>query len=333
MPKDFESIYFDKIDFIERTTNEIMERLKGLTEEEQEKLISQWKDNLEKSKGDSWHTHINSAGEYILSGYYGEDINIIFPDEINGRSYVISDITFRRNDIESIVISKGVTKIGRLAFAHCDKLKKVMFADGFSGTIMSSAFFNCGSLEEFTFPSNTIIVEPIVNRCQRLETVYIPNSVSEIRGYAFAENVSLKNIYFDGTKAQWKAINKGYRWSDKISEYTVYCQDGEIVTRKKVRKTAQPPQTPKRIVETKISPEEENVEYIYCEVALEYMSRNYCYITDDENICEGDMVVVPFGSGNIEVSGVVAKIIRCTGKNAPYPPSRTKKVLRKYTEE
>lgn len=307
--------------------------INNLSEEEKEKILSHFEEKIEKSKDEIWHTHNDSSGNVILSGYRGNDVNIIFPDTMDGVSYAISGVAFRKKNVESIIVSKGVTLIDRLAFAHCDKLKKVTFADGFSGTIMSSAFFNCNSLEEFQFPSNTIVIEPIVNQCQHLETIYIPNSVSEIKGYAFAENVSLKNIYFDGTKAQWKTINKGYRWSYETGDYTVHCQDGKIVTRKKVRKSAQQLKAPKCIAETQISPKEENTEYIYCEIEIEGISRKYSYITDDESICEGDKVIVPFGSGNIEAMGFVANIIRCTGKNAPYPPSITKKVLRKCTEK
>ena len=310
MPIDFNAL-------LEQLTHDVMDAIKDLSEEEQEAMLAKWKRIREKRENqpeeyrcDQWHITTNSLGKRVLSWSGGDDVNIIFPDDIEGESYEISGIAFRKRRIEAITISKGVSLIDRLAFAHCDKLKKVTFADGFSGTIMSSAFFNCNSLEEFKFPSTTTVIEPIVNRCQRLETIYIPSSVIEIRGYAFAENVSLKNIHFDGTKAQWKAINKGYRWSDEMGDYTVYCQDGKIVTRKKVRKPTQPPKAPKPIVGAQISPEEETTEYIYCEVEVEGVSRNYSYITDDENICEGDRVVVPLGYGNIEVSGVVTNIIR-----------------------
>ena len=335
MPKDFGSIDFGKL--FERLTNDVVEAIQDLPEEEKDALLAKWKracqkreNQSEECRYDQWSATINSHGKLVLTGCGGDDVNVIFPDDIDGESYEISGVAFRSQRIESITISKGVSLIDRLAFAHCDKLKKVMFADDFSGTIMSSAFFDCKSLEEFAFPSNTIIIEPIVNRCQRLETIYIPNSVSEIRGYAFAENVSLKNIYFDGTRDQWKAINKGYRWSDEMGDYTVHCQDGKIVTRKKVHKPIQSPQTSKCIVETQISPEEENTEYIYCEVEFEGVSRKYSYMTEDESINEGDKVVVPFGSRNLEAIGVVANIIRCTGKNAPYPPSKTKSIMRKY---
>lgn len=332
MPKNHGSIDFDQ--FKEMITNQILDAIKDLTEEEKAKLVSRLERSIAESKDEIWRIHIGVDEKCLLTGYCGEEVNIILPNLINGTTYEIASSAFKNSKVESVVIPAGVTLIGRHAFSGCNRLKHVKFEEGFSGTIQSFAFAYCESLKEFSFPSGIICVDSAtISRCQNLETVYIPNSVSELGAYAFAENVSLKNIHFDGTKAQWKAINKGYRWSDEMGDYTVYCEDGKIVTRKKVRKPTQPHKAPKPIVEAQISPEEETTEYIYCEVEVEGVSRNYSYITDDENICEGDRVVVPLGSGNIEVSGVVTNIIRCIGKDAPYPPSRTKKVLRKCIEE
>lgn len=238
MPKNLGSIDFGE--FREIITQQIMDAIKDLPEEEKEKLISRLEHKIEENKDEIWYTHNDSAGNVILSGYRGDDVNIIFPDAIDGVSYEISGIAFRRKSIESIIISKGVTRIGRLAFAHCDRLKKVTFADGFSGTIMGSAFMGCSSLEEFTFPPNINVVEPIVNRCQSLETVYIPRSVKKIDAYALSENENLKDIYFNGTKCEWSAVEKGYRWSCGMGDYTVYCLDGKIVTRKKYARFHRP---------------------------------------------------------------------------------------------
>ena len=335
MSKNFGSINFSAL--LEQITNDIMDAIKDLPKEEQEAMLAKWK-RIRENRGegskesicDLWQTFTNDSGKCILTRCRANDTSIVLPDMINGSTYEVGNHAFQNSKIESITISSGVTLIGRSAFAHCEKLKKVIFEDDFSGIIMGSAFMGCNSLEEFAFPSNTIIIEPIVDRCQRLETIFIPNSVSEIGAYAFAENVSLKNIYFDGTKAQWKAINKGYRWSYEMSNYTVYCQDGKIVTREKVRKPARPHKAPKCIVETQILPEEENTEYIYCEVEFVGASRKYSYITVDESINKDDKVVVPFGSRNLEAIGVVANVIRCIGKNAPYPPSKTKRIIRKH---
>lgn len=229
MPIDFNKI-------AEKTDKQFLDKFKELSEEEQVRLLSH---SDHKSEIDIWHTHINSADKCVLSRYEGDDVNLVLPDKINDVSYEISGGAFRKSSIESITISTGVTLIDRSAFAHCEKLKKVTFADGFFGTIMDSAFMNCHSLEEFSFPTNTKVIGHIVTKCPRLQTIYIPNSVNSIGAYAFAENENLKSIYFDGTKAQWKAIKKGYYWSFGVGNYTVYCLDGKITVRKKKKVDSQ----------------------------------------------------------------------------------------------
>lgn len=323
MSKNLGSIDFGR--FKELITKQIMDVVNGLSEEEREALIARWEqnDNLDDDtdNDDVWYTNVDLAGNCVLSGCNTKAVNIVLPKAIDGMSYEISSIAFRKSSIESITISSGVTLINRLAFAHCEKLKKVTFEDGFNGTIMSSAFMGCNSLEKFAFPSNTIIIEPIIDRCQNLETIYIPKSVSEISAYAFYDNENLKNIYFDGTKDQWKAIEKGYQWSYGVRDYTVYCVDGKIPVKKKKR-TIQP------IEEKTVA--DEFVEYIYCDVEFENTPSKFSYITDDDSIVVGDTVVVPAGRNNIESVAVVCSIKRCTVQNAPYPPSKTKRVLRKY---
>ena len=76
---------------------------------------------------------------------------------------------------------------------------------------------------------------------------------------------------------------------------------------------------------------EEN-EYIYCEIEFENTSKKFSYITDDKSITVGDMVVVPTGVYNFESIAIVRSIKRCTSENAPYPPLKTKKIIRKHIQ-
>ncbi len=46
----------------------------------------------------------------------------------------------------------------------------------------------------------------IFSLCENMSSISIPVSVTEIGKYAFAEASALKNIYYEGTKAQWKEI-------------------------------------------------------------------------------------------------------------------------------
>ncbi|MCI8988241.1 MAG: leucine-rich repeat protein [Clostridia bacterium] len=64
--------------------------------------------------------------------------------------------------------------------------------------------------------------------CSSLTSITIPDSVTSIGISVFYKCASLTNITFEGTKAQWKAIEKGYSWNNNTGNYTVHCTDGDI---------------------------------------------------------------------------------------------------------
>ena len=53
-------------------------------------------------------------------------------------------------------------------------------------------------------------------------------AVTKIESRAFANCKNLLCIKYNGTKEQWKAIEKGTDWDAGTGNYTVYCTDGEI---------------------------------------------------------------------------------------------------------
>ena len=64
--------------------------------------------------------------------------------------------------------------------------------------------------------------------CSGLTSVTIGNSVTSIGDYAFSRCSGLTAINFQGTMAQWQAIEKGSNWDNLTGEYAVICTDGTI---------------------------------------------------------------------------------------------------------
>lgn len=62
--------------------------------------------------------------------------------------------------------------------------------------------------------------------CVALATVEIPNTVTVINEKAFKGCEALKKIKYNGTKQQWKKIEKGSDWNSGTGNYVVYCSDG-----------------------------------------------------------------------------------------------------------
>lgn len=64
--------------------------------------------------------------------------------------------------------------------------------------------------------------------CKSLTSITIPDSVTSIDNSAFGGCISLKTIKFNGTKSQWKAIQKSSDWDSGTGNYTVICTDGSL---------------------------------------------------------------------------------------------------------
>ena len=108
--------------------------------------------------------------------------------------------------LTNITIPDSVTSIGREAFSFCTRLTSVTIG-GSVTSIGYSAFWGCTGLTSVT----------------------IPDSVTSIGDGAFSYCTGLTSIKFNGTKAQWNAISKGYRWKYNVpSECNVVCTDGTI---------------------------------------------------------------------------------------------------------
>ena len=93
-------------------------------------------------------------------------------------------------------------------------------------SIGNSAFYCCTGLTSVTIPDNvTSIGEYAFYGCTSLTSVTIPDSVTSIGGGVFSGCTNLKRVYYTGTQAQWKRINK---YSDPLkSAYLCSAECGD----------------------------------------------------------------------------------------------------------
>ena len=85
-----------------------------------------------------------------------------------------------------IVLPDSVTSVGKYSFSFCSSLEGVTIGNRLI------------TLEEGTFYC-----------CENLKEIIVPISIVSIGDLAFEECFSLSNIYYEGTKAQWKNISIG----------------------------------------------------------------------------------------------------------------------------
>lgn len=64
--------------------------------------------------------------------------------------------------------------------------------------------------------------------CSSLRTVNITKSIKNIEYYAFAKCTSLSTMNYEGTKAEWASVYKGYNWYDYTQLTGVNCSDGFV---------------------------------------------------------------------------------------------------------
>jgi hypothetical protein len=74
-------------------------------------------------------------------------------------------------------------------------------------------------------------------------------------------------------------------------------------------------------------------EYIFCSVIFDERYKSYYYLTDDDSIEVGDFVLVPAGEDDDETIVEVVKVEYFSKEKAPFPIEKTKKIIRKLTDE
>ena len=182
--------------------------------------------------------------EYNNAFYLGNDSNpyhvLVFADNtikecnISNKTVVIAADAFNNCfRLQEIDIPDSVVYVGRSAFCNCRLLKQIKLSSSIT-KIGYYTFGFCGSMKNIVIPDSVTSIEGCAfSDCTRLETVTIPKSVERIRFNAFRDCENLKAIYFEGTIAEWNAIDKelGFEydhWNKNTGEYKVYCSDGVV---------------------------------------------------------------------------------------------------------
>lgn len=154
--------------------------------------------------------------------------------------------------LTSVKIPDSVTSVGGGVFDGCDGVIEVedgvSYVDGWAigcdkkatdvrlrpGTrgIADKAFLHCEKLKSITLPDGVKHIGFFAFcSCRALESVSIGAGMKSIQQYAFILCNGLTTINFQGTMAQWQAINEEIddeEIASQMPHYTVYCTDGTI---------------------------------------------------------------------------------------------------------
>ena len=137
--------------------------------------------------------------------------------------------------LTSITIPNSITSIGYWAFDGCTGLTSITIPSSVT-SIGEGAFEDCSSLTSITIPNSvTSIGYGAFWGCSGLTSITIPNSVTSIGIRAFDDCSGLKDVYYTGSKDEWKAISVEYG-NDSLLNATIHynCTGEHVCTNKKL---------------------------------------------------------------------------------------------------
>ena len=160
----------------------------------------------------------------------------------------IGERTFQSCDnIRGVTLPACIKEIGSAAFFQCQQLLSVGFdPDTESVTVGDDIFNSCWRLMDVTLPKTmnqigknmfyscmalpgliipegvTSIGEGAFTNCSYMTTVFIPKSVKQIGIAAFAKS-GLTTVYYGGSEAEWKNIQKIGDTAATLSNVTLFC--------------------------------------------------------------------------------------------------------------
>lgn len=188
-----------------------------------------------------------------------EYINTL-PSEYDGIPVTsIAESAFEAKYVGKWTIPKSITHIGKKAFSRCYGSEVVYVEEGnpayysiggecliekatntaIMGRIVpldanlehigDYAYSGFGRGVDLTIPEGVISIgENAFEYPHNLQCVRIPSTMQSIGKRAFIGSETLIRFYYNGTIAQWNAIEKGRNWDLYTGTYVVHCTDGDI---------------------------------------------------------------------------------------------------------
>ena len=176
---------------------------------------------------------VSSIDDYAFSGCIGissiivDSENKTYDSRNNCNAIIETNTDTLIAGFKTTKIPNTVTSIGDRAFYDCKSLKSITIPNSVT-SIGYYAFEYCDGLTTITIPKNvTDIGRDAFYSCAGLKSVTLQNSKVSIDGFSFCECDSLTDVYFSGTKSEWKSVSKGYVGADLLVEkVTIHFSDG-----------------------------------------------------------------------------------------------------------
>ncbi len=138
----------------------------------------------------------------------------------------IGNSAFEFSNITEITIPKSVTFIDEHAFKNCNNLATVNILGGNNMVIGKGVFSRCYGLKNIKIPNGVGVIGEDCFYNSGVESIILPISLIKIEGNAFNSCTSLESMTYEGTVADWMAVDTGVHWNYGASAKEVICTDG-----------------------------------------------------------------------------------------------------------
>lgn len=143
---------------------------------------------------------LNDDGSAIITRYSGSAAALTIPSSLDGHTVKqIGSYAFGKNTtLTSVSIPETVTELEYSAFMDCTSLTAVTIPSGLTkaGSLGSGAFSGCSALTTVQFGSGLTSIPEALFESTGLKTVTLPESVTSIGMWAFADCAKLEQVSF-----------------------------------------------------------------------------------------------------------------------------------------
>ena len=154
--------------------------------------------------------YFESNGEITITGYTGSELDVVIPDEIGGYPVTaIAEKAFQLNKtVRSFTIGSKIRSIGSCAFARCASLTNIYvdranpYYQSIDGVLYSGdgktllSYPTAKAYSSYPVASGTETIGEYAFFHSKVQTVFLPDTVSTIGDYAFYYASELSSINF-----------------------------------------------------------------------------------------------------------------------------------------
>ena len=154
--------------------------------------------------------YFESNGEITITGYTGSELDVVIPDEIGGYPVTaIAEKAFQLNKtVRSFTIGSKIRSIGSCAFARCASLTNIyvdranLYYQSIDGVLYSGdgktllSYPTAKAYSSYPVASGTETIGEYAFFHSKVQTVFLPDTVSTIGDYAFYYAGELSSINF-----------------------------------------------------------------------------------------------------------------------------------------